>query len=214
LSVAEIGEIVQAFAAAAQRALAAGFDFVEIHGAHGYLIHEFLSPLSNKRQDSYGGTFDNRVRFAIEVADGVRRVWPERLPLFTRLSCTDWVEDGWTIDDSVELSRRLHSSGVDLIDCSSGGAVPWAKISAVPGYQVPFASRIRREAQVLTAAVGMISEPEQAAGIIESGHADLVLLAREFLRHPYWPLNAAAAFGVETNVPVQYQRAYPKPRPM
>jgi len=208
LSKAAIKVVVEAFAAAARRALAAGFEVVEIHGAHGYLIHEFLSPLSNQREDEYGGTFDNRVRFALDVARAVRSVWPENLPLFMRISCTDWVEGGWDIDQSVQLAARLKDVGVDLIDCSSGALVPHQTIPLAPGYQVPFAERIRREAGIATGAVGLITEPEQAAEIIREGRADLVLLARAMLRDPYWPLHAAKALRVDANVPVQYIRAW------
>jgi 2,4-dienoyl-CoA reductase-like NADH-dependent reductase (Old Yellow Enzyme family) len=202
--------VIEAFAAAARRALAAGFEVLEIHGAHGYLAHEFLSPLSNRRTDEYGGSFENRIRFSLEVAEEVRAVWPERLPLFVRISATDWKEGGWTVDDSVRLSAELHRRKVDLIDCSSGGLVPDARIQPGPGFQVPFAARIRSEARVLTGAVGMITEPGQADEIIRSGQADLVLLARGFLRDPYWPLHAAEALGRDAEPPVQYLRAFPK----
>jgi 2,4-dienoyl-CoA reductase-like NADH-dependent reductase (Old Yellow Enzyme family) len=208
LSKAEIGKIAEAFAAAARRALAAGFQVIEIHAAHGYLIDEFLSPLSNHRQDEYGGSFENRIRFALEITQAIRGVWPDSLPLFIRISASDWVEGGWTIDDSVQLAHRLKPLGIDLVDCSSGGVVPYAKIPVGPGFQVPFAGRIRRESGVLTGAVGMITEPEQADAIIRDGSADLVLLARQFLRDPYFPLHAAKALGVEMAPPVQYKRAY------
>jgi 2,4-dienoyl-CoA reductase-like NADH-dependent reductase (Old Yellow Enzyme family) len=206
----DIHAIVGAFAMAAGRALAAGFEIVEIHSAHGYLLHEFLSPLSNLRTDEYGGPFENRIRLLLEVTDAVRAVWPERLPLFVRISATDWKEGGWTIDDSVMLATRLRSKGVDLIDCSSGGLAVDAKVPAVPAYQTPFAERIRREADILTGAVGLITEPLQADGIIRSGQADMILLAREFLRDPYWPLHASRVLGVATEPPVQYSRAFPK----
>jgi 2,4-dienoyl-CoA reductase-like NADH-dependent reductase (Old Yellow Enzyme family) len=208
LSTAEIRRIVDAFAAGARRALAAGFQLVEVHGAHGYLIHQFLSPLSNCRTDEYGGAFDNRVRLALEVVRAVRRVWPDDLPVFFRVSATDWVDGGWTLDDSVALARRLHETGVDLIDCSSGGLSPLQKISLGPGYQVPFADRIRRDAEIATGAVGMITTPEQADQIIRSRQADLVLLARQFLRDPYFPLHAAQALGIEPKPPAQYLRAF------
>jgi 2,4-dienoyl-CoA reductase-like NADH-dependent reductase (Old Yellow Enzyme family) len=208
LTTAEIAGLAEAFAAAARRALHAGFQVAEIHGAHGYLIHEFLSPLSNHRTDEYGGSFENRIRFALEVARAVRAAWPENLPLFTRLSASDWVEGGWTLDESVELSRSLKALGVDLIDCSSGGLAPQQKIALGPGYQVPFAERIRREAGVMTAAVGMITTPQQAEEIVQSGQADLVLLAREFLRDPYFALHAGQALGEKAAPPVQYQRAF------
>lgn len=204
LSASEIQDIVAAFAAAAQRARRAGFDAVEIHSAHGYLLHEFLSPLSNTRTDQYGGTFEHRIRMLLETAKAVRAVWPADLPLFVRISATDWVEGGWDADQSVRLAGELKNAGVDLIDCSSGGLVPHAKIPAGPGYQVPFAARIRKESGVMTAAVGMITDLAQAERIIAEGQADLVLMAREFLRDPYWPLHAGAP------APVQYARAYPK----
>jgi 2,4-dienoyl-CoA reductase-like NADH-dependent reductase (Old Yellow Enzyme family) len=203
-----LSDIVEAFAAAARRALAAGFQVIEIHAAHGYLLNEFLSPLSNHRQDEYGGAFDNRIRFVIEVIDAVRGVWPGTLPLFIRISAVDWVEGGWAIDDSVKLAQRLKPRGVDLVDCSSGGLVPNAKIAAGPGYQVPFAEQIRREASTLTGAVGMITDPQQADAIIRDGSADMVLLAREFLRDPYFPLHAAKGLGVEMTPPFQYKRAF------
>lgn len=208
LSIAEIRTIVEAFVAAAKRALDAGFEIVELHGAHGYLIHEFLSPLSNQRTDQYGGSLENRMRFALEVIEAVRKAWPERLPLFVRISATDWVEGGWNPDDSVTLARAAGERGVDLIDCSSGGTVARASIPVGPSYQVPFAQRIRRETGLLTGAVGLITEPAQADAIIRQCQADLVLLAREFLREPYWPLKAAQALGAEVHIPVQYGRAF------
>jgi len=211
MSHADIRGVARAFADATRRALDAGFDTIEIHGAHGYLIHEFLSPLSNQRTDEYGGSFENRVRFALEVAEAVRAPWPEDRPLLMRLSASDWVEGGWDIEQSVELARRLQSAGVDLIDCSSGGAVPNAAIPAAAGYQVPFADRIRKEAGLMTAAVGMITEPAQADAIIRNGHADVVLLAREMLRSPYWPMEAAQALNQDAPVPVQYVRAFLRP---
>lgn len=213
LDVAGIRAIVHAFAEAAQRALAAGFDVAEIHAAHGYLIHEFLSPLSNTRTDEYGGSFDNRVRLCLEIMDAVRAVWPDRLPVFVRLSVTDWTDGGWDVDQSVELSRRLAARGVDLIDCSSGGNVPGARIPLGSGYQVPFAEQIRREAGVATGAVGLITSAEQADDIIAAGRADCVLLAREMLRDPYWPLHAAQALGRPLTWPVQYLRAAPPDSP-
>lgn len=210
LSVEEIAAVQAEFVAAARRALAAGYEWLELHSAHGYLAHQFLSPLSNHRIDLYGGSFDNRIRFLLETVRAVRGIWPERLPLAVRLSCTDWVEGGWTLDESVELSRRLKDEGVDLIDCSSGGSSPSAKVPAQPGYQVEFADRIRREAGIATAAVGLITEPGQADEIIRGGKADLVLLARELLRDPNWPLRAAAELGVKPapKPPVQYARAW------
>jgi 2,4-dienoyl-CoA reductase-like NADH-dependent reductase (Old Yellow Enzyme family) len=208
LAIPEIKRIVEAFAAAARRALAAGFRVLEIHAAHGYLLHEFLSPLANQRTDDYGGAFDHRIRLTLEVARAVRGSLPDRVPLFIRISAQDWAPGGWSLADSVELSRRLKPLGVDLVDCSSGGAVPWAKIETGPGYQVAFAETIRREAGVLTGAVGMITEPAQANEIIARGQADLVLLAREFLRHPYWPLHAARTLGAVPPLPPQYSRAF------
>lgn len=204
----EIRCLVEAFASAARRALRAGFNLVEIHGAHGYLIHEFLSPLSNRRTDEYGGSFENRIRFALEVVESVRAAWPEDLPLWLRISATDWAEGGWTLDDSVALAKRVKPLGIDLIDCSSGGLTLQQKIELGPGYQVPFAARIRREADIPTGAVGMITEPEQAEQILVNGEADLILLAREFLRDPYFPLHAARKLGVKIDAPPQYGRAW------
>jgi 2,4-dienoyl-CoA reductase-like NADH-dependent reductase (Old Yellow Enzyme family) len=213
LTVPEIAESVAAFRAAATRARTAGFDVVEIHAAHGYLIHEFLSPLVNTRTDEYGGSFDNRVRLCLEVVDAVRAVWPERMPLFVRISSTDWKEGGWDIEQSIELARRLRARGVDLIDCSSGGAVGDVTIPIGPGYQVPFAERIRHESAVATGAVGLITEPAQADEIVRNGRADCVLLARELLRDPYWPLRAARELGQSAPWPVQYLRAAPEGTP-
>jgi 2,4-dienoyl-CoA reductase-like NADH-dependent reductase (Old Yellow Enzyme family) len=207
LTVAEIGEVVAAFRTAALRARAAGFDVAEIHAAHGYLIHEFLSPLINTRTDEYGGSYDNRVRFCLEVVDAVRSVWPESLPVFVRISATDWKEGGWDVEQSVELARRFRDRGVDLVDCSSGGAVADARITVGPGYQVPFAERIKKEAGIVTGAVGLITDAAQADGIIRSGQADCVLLAREMLRDPYFPLHAAQALKATVPWPVQYARA-------
>ena len=201
--------VVQGFAAAARRAREAGFEVVELHAAHGYLLHQFLSPLSNRRSDRYGGSFENRTRLVREVVEAVRGEWPERLPLFVRLSATDWVEGGWDIEQSVELARALGPLGVDLVDCSSGGLVAHAKIPVAPGYHVPFAERIRREAGVLTGAVGMITEASQAEAIIRAGQADAVLLARELLRDPYWPMRAARELGQSASWPAQYLRAAP-----
>jgi 2,4-dienoyl-CoA reductase-like NADH-dependent reductase (Old Yellow Enzyme family) len=207
LTVPDIAGIVDAFRAAAERARDAGFDVVEIHAAHGYLIHQFLSPLVNTRTDDYGGSFDNRVRFCLEVVDAVRSAWPERLPLFVRISSTDWKPGGWDVDQSVELARRLRGRGVDLVDCSSGGAAAGVTIPIGPGYQVPFAERIRSEAGIATGAVGLITEPSQADEIVRNGRADCVLLARELLRDPYWPLRAARELGHVVPWPVQYLRA-------
>ncbi len=208
LSAGEIAHIVNSFAAAAHRALEAGFEVVEIHGAHGYLIHEFLSPLSNQRQDGYGGSFENRIRFALEISRRVRAIWPDSWPVFMRLSCSDWVDGAWDIVQSVELARRLRDIGIDLIDCSSGGAAPHVRIPLGPGYQVPFASQIRREARIATGAVGMITDPQQAEQIVSQGDADIVLLARAMLRDPYWALNAARTLGFPIELPKQYLRAF------
>lgn len=202
--------VVEAFRRAARRALKAGFDFVEIHAAHGYLLHEFLSPLANRRTDSYGGSFENRARLLLEVVDAVRAEWPAHLPLLVRISATDWVEGGWTIDESVELARRLGAHGVDLVDVSTGGMVADARIPVGPGFQVEFASRIRRETGMPTAAVGLITTPEQANTIVAHGDADVVLLARAMLRDPYWPLHAAAALDEPASWPAQYLRAAPR----
>lgn len=207
LDEAGIAGIVAAFAAAARRAEAAGFKVIELHAAHGYLMHEFLSPISNRRTDRYGGSFDNRTRLVLEVVDAVRRVWPERWPLFVRISASDWVDGGWTIDESVELARAFKARGVDLVDASSGGSSPDARIPVGPGYQVPFAARIRREAHIPTGAVGMITEAAQAEQILAEGSADLIIIARQLLRDPYWPLHAAQALGVDVTWPKQYARA-------
>lgn len=204
-----VARVIKAFAGAAGRAREAGFQVVEIHAAHGYLLHEFLSPLSNHRQDKYGGSLENRTRLLREVAAAVRAVWPERLPLFVRISATDWAEGGWTIEESIELARQLHSLGVDLIDCSSGGTLPHAQVPVGPGYQTPFADRIRREAGIATGAVGMITDAAQADHILRTGQADFILMAREFLREPYWPLQAARELGQQASWPVQYLRAAP-----
>jgi 2,4-dienoyl-CoA reductase-like NADH-dependent reductase (Old Yellow Enzyme family) len=194
------------FKAAAARALKAGFKVIEIHAAHGYLIHEFYSPLSNHRTDEYGGSFENRIRLLLEIVAAVKESWPAEKPLFVRISSTDWTEGGWTADDSVKLARILKEAGVDLIDCSSGGNA-FAKIPLKPGYQVEFAERIRKESDILTGAVGLIVEAAQADGIIRDGQADMVLLAREMLRDPYFPLRAAHKLGQEIEWPIQYERA-------
>jgi 2,4-dienoyl-CoA reductase-like NADH-dependent reductase (Old Yellow Enzyme family) len=209
LATAEIPAIAAAFKSAAERALAAGFDVVEIHAAHGYLINQFLSPLINARTDRYGGPFEHRVRLLIEIVESVRSVWPERLPLFVRISATDWIPGGWEIEQSVELARLLRERGVDLVDCSSGGALPGAQIPIAPGYQVPFAERIRREAGIATGAVGLITTGSQAEAIVQNGQADCVFLARELLRDPYWPLHAAIELGQPVAWPRQYLRAAP-----
>ena len=210
LTAERIGALQKAFATAAARAYAAGFRLIEIHAAHGYLAHEFLSPLSNRRTDAYGGSFENRTRFLRETVAAVRKALPERCPLFVRISSTDWTEGGWDIDQSVELARLLKDLGVDAIDSSSGGNVEKAEIPIGPGYQVPFAARIRREAGIATAAVGMITSPAQADQIVRNGEADMVLLARELLRDPNWPLHAAEALGQTVSWPAQYLRAAPR----
>ncbi len=210
LSVSQIHDVTQAFVAAAQRAQKAGFQLAEIHAAHGYLINEFLSPLANFREDEYGGSFENRVRILIEVVQAVRKVWPPSLPLWVRISATDWKEGGWTGEDSVRLAMLLKPLGVDLMDCSTGGVVGHVKIPTGPGYQVPYAEQVKQGAGVATGAVGMITEPEQAEAILQKGQADVVLMAREFLRDPYWPLHAAQALGVDMPGPVQYMRAFSK----
>jgi 2,4-dienoyl-CoA reductase-like NADH-dependent reductase (Old Yellow Enzyme family) len=209
LTVDGIQQVVRAFADAARRACDAGFRVIEIHAAHGYLIHEFLSPLSNHRDDTYGGSFENRTRLIREIVTAVRSSWPKGAPLFVRISATDWVEGGWDLEQSIELARSLKQLGVDLIDCSSGGTVPHAKIPAGPGYQTPFAQRIRHETEILTGAVGMITSPVQAEQIIGTGQADAIVIAREFLRDPYWPLHAAKELGQSISWPVQYLRAAP-----
>ena len=208
MSLDDIRNTVEAFRQAAKRSLAAGFEVVELHGAHGYLTNEFLSPLTNRREDEYGGSIENRLRFLKEIVVAVRSEWPDHLPLFLRISASDWVEGGWTGDDSVQLAKAIKPLGVDLIDCSSGGVVPYAKIPAAPGFQVPFAEQVKRGASILTGAVGMITEPAQANEIIASGKADLVLLARAFLSDPYWPLHAAKALQATHKPPVQYERAF------
>jgi 2,4-dienoyl-CoA reductase-like NADH-dependent reductase (Old Yellow Enzyme family) len=208
-----IQEVIAGFAAAARRACRAGFRVIEIHAAHGYLIHEFLSPLSNKRADDYGGSFENRIRLCREIVAAVRCEWPKELPLFVRISATDWIDGGWNSDESVELARQLKTMGVDLIDCSSGGNASHAKIPAGPGYQTLFAERIRREAEIMTGAVGMITSSVQAEHIIRTEQADVVIMAREFLRDPYWPLTAARELDQPIAWPVQYLRAAPKGAP-
>ncbi|WP_345245303.1 NADH:flavin oxidoreductase/NADH oxidase [Nibrella saemangeumensis] len=204
---AGIEKVKADFIAATHRALEAGFKVIELHAAHGYLLHEFLSPMSNQRTDEYGGSFENRIRIVLEITESVRAVMPEGYPLFVRVSATDWTEGGWTADDSVVLSAILKTKGVDVIDCSTGGNVPRVKIPVEPGYQVPFAERIKKEAGILTGAVGIIRTAEQAEAIIADGQADLVLLAREFLRDPYFPLRSAKKLGDDVKWPVQYERA-------
>ncbi len=210
LGSADIDRVVEEFADAARRSLDAGFRVAEIHMAHGYLLHEFLSPLSNRREDDYGGSLENRQRLPLRVARAVRDVWPQDLPVFVRISATDWVEGGWDPDQSVLFVRQLKAAGIDLIDCSSGGMVPDARIPAGPGFQVPFASKVRREAEIATGAVGFVVDAFQAEQIVATGLADAVLLARQLLRDPYWPLHAAHALGVDLPWPVQYERAKPR----
>ncbi|GAA3368293.1 NADH:flavin oxidoreductase/NADH oxidase [Streptomyces sannanensis] len=208
LTTDEIQQTVAQFADAARRALDAGFQVAEIHGAHGYLIGEFLSPHSNKRTDAYGGSFENRTRFALEVVDAVRAVWPDHLPLFFRISATDWLEEnGWTADDTVRFAAHLKEHGVDLLDVSTGGNASGVRIPVAPGYQVPFAARVKNETGLPVAAVGLITEPEHAEKILANGEADAVLLGRELLRHPYWARHAARELGAEVVAPVQYRRA-------
>jgi len=208
LAAGEVREIVDAFRRAAEGAFAAGFEVLEIHSAHGYLLHEFLSPLSNFRQDEFGGSFENRIRIVLQVVEAVRQIWPARLPLFVRISATDWKDGGWELEQSIELSKRLKTIGVDLIDVSSGGLVPGVPIPVGPGYQVKFAEEIRKKAGIATGAVGMITEPEQADAILKAGQADLVIMARELLRDPYWPRRAAQVLGEKIKPPVQYERAW------
>lgn len=207
LTIAEIEAIPGQFQAAARRALTAGFQVLELHGAHGYLLNQFLSPLTNQRTDEYGGSFENRTRLLRAVIGAVREVWPETLPLFLRISASDWKEGGWAVEDSVALAKLVQPLGVDLIDTSSGGVVPDAKIAVGPGFQVPFASAVRNDGGIATAAVGLITSAEQANDIVGGNHADIVLLAREFLRNPYWPVHAARTLGAEPRVPNQYLRA-------
>lgn len=204
---AEIAAVTEQFVVATRRARDAGFQVVELHFAHGYLFHEFLSPLANRRTDEYGGSLENRMRFPLDTARAVRAAWPEELPLFARLSASDWHDEGWKIEDSVEFSRCLKAMGVDLVDCSSGGIAPDIRIAAGPGYQVPFAAQIRRDAEIPTGAVGMITEPAQAEAILQQGEADLVFLARAMLREPYWPRRAAQELGATLAWPPQYERA-------
>jgi 2,4-dienoyl-CoA reductase-like NADH-dependent reductase (Old Yellow Enzyme family) len=206
-----IADLIAAFTRAARRALNGGFDLIEIHAAHGYLIHQFLSPVTNRRDDQWGGTFDNRTRLLIEIVRAVRTVWPDRLPLAVRLSTTDWLgAEGWDVEDSIALARRLGREGVDLIDCSSGGIAPRVPIDAGPGYQVAAAGRLRGEAPIATAAVGVITSAAQADHILRTGQADLVFLARAFLRDPYFPLHAAQELDADVAWPPQYLRARPR----
>ena len=203
----EIASLVEAFGHAAKRAVAAGFDVVEIHAAHGYLLHEFMSPLSNQREDQYGGSFDNRIRMALEVVDRVRSCIPDAMPLFARISATDYVDGGWDLEQSIELSTAMKSRGVDLVDVSSGGNVHWVRIPVAPGYQGPVASAIRRSAGIATSAVGLITDPQQADGIVARGDADAVMMARELLRQPRWALSAAETLGEVIDWPRQFDRA-------
>jgi 2,4-dienoyl-CoA reductase-like NADH-dependent reductase (Old Yellow Enzyme family) len=207
MTVEEINGTVHDFVAAARRSMDAGFQVIEIHAAHGYLLHTFMSPLSNQRDDAYGGSFENRIRLTVELSGAVRDAIPDGMPLFVRISASDWADGGWTLDESVELARKLKETGVDLIDCSSGGLVPNAKIELGPGYQVPFSERIRHEAGIPTAAVGLITEARQAEQVLAEERADMVLLAREMLRNPRWPLEAAHDLGADGPWPKPYERA-------
>ncbi|HYF68918.1 MAG TPA: NADPH dehydrogenase NamA [Ohtaekwangia sp.] len=207
LTTGGIQKVINDFKKAAQRAEEIGYDVIEIHAAHGYLVHEFLSPLSNQRTDVYGGSFENRIRLLLEIIAGVQEKWPEHKPIFVRISATDWAEGGWNVEESIALAKALKQQGVDLIDCSSGGVVRHQKILLSPGYQVPFSERIKKEAKILTGAVGLITAPAQAQEILSSGKADLILLARESLRNPYFPLHAAKVLDQEISWPVQYERA-------
>lgn len=211
LSADDIDALVAGWRDAARRSLEAGFEVIELHFAHGYLAHQFLSPISNHRQDEYGGSLENRARFPLRVLQAVREVWPERLPLLVRISATDWVDGGWDVPEAVQFCRWLKEGGVDLIDCSSGGMSPHQRIDMQPGYQVPFADTVRREAGIPTSAVGLITEPEQAEEILAAGKADAIFLGRELLRRPYWPLHAAIALGDDTPWPNQYLRGKPAP---
>lgn len=204
---AALEKVRRDFSSATERAQKAGFDVIEIHMAHGYLFHEFLSPLSNMRRDQYGGSIENRMRFPLEIAALVRQMWPQDLPVFARISATDWIEGGWSVHDSVVFAQKLKCLGIDLIDCSSGGNAPKAQIPIGPGYQVRLSETVRRESGMLTGAVGMITSPEQAETIIATGQADVVLLARELLRDPYWPIHAARKLGAEIKIPNQYLRS-------
>ena len=211
MTAGDIAAVLKAFRMASIRARDAGFALVELHAAHGYLAHSFLSPLSNRRTDAYGGAFENRIRFVLEALGAIRSAWPEDRPVSVRLSCTDWADGGWTLEDSVVLARRLRDEGADLVDCSSGGLVPDAKVPVGAGYQVPLAEAVRRGAGIPTAAVGLITEPMQADEIVRNGRADLVLLAREELRRPYWPIHAARVLGQmkSLHIPPQYWRGIP-----
>ena len=207
LTIEEIRKIIEDFRQSAARASEAGFQIIELHGAHGYLLHEFLSPLSNHRRDEYGGSFENRIRFVLEITEAVRQVWSEENPLFVRISATDWVDGGWRLEESVELSKILKTKGVDLVDCSSGGNSPGQKIPVGPMYQTSFAERIKKDAGILTGAVGLITTADQAESIISNQQADLIFMARQILREPYFPLHAAHDLGVDIPWPSQYDRA-------
>ena len=212
LGIDGINGITDSFLKAAERALKVGFRIVEIHCAHGYLLHEFLSPIANKRTDMYGGSFENRIRLPMEIVRAVRHLWPEHLPVFIRISATDWLEpQGWDLEQSVKLARILKKEGIDLVDCSSGGMVPYAKIPASPGYQVPFSERIHKEADIMTGAVGIITSAMQAETILENGQASVIVIGRQFLRDPYWPLHAAVELKEEIEWPCQYHLASPTP---
>jgi len=206
----DLRDVVLQFSSGARRGLEAGFRVVEIHMAHGYLLHEFLSPISNQRKDEYGGSLQNRMRFPLSVVGAVREKWPPEFPLFVRISCTDWVDGGWDVPQSIELCRRLKEIGVDLIDCSSGGLAPYAKIPGGPGYQTPFSAEIRSSVGIATGTVGLITHPVQAEQILTTGQADVIFIARELLRDPYWPLHAAKIFGLDVRWPPQYERAKPR----
>jgi len=208
MNLEDVRSIQNKFKEAAKRSLEAGFQWLELHSAHGYLNHEFLSPLSNQRKDEYGGSFENRIRFLLETVDKIRPVWPENLPFSVRISGTDWVEGGWSVEESVELAKKLKDHGVDLIDCSSGGNTPKLGFAAGPGYQVPISEAVRKGAGIPTATVGLITSPTHADELIQNGRADIVLLGREFLRDAYWPLHAARELGVKGDVPSQYLRAF------
>lgn len=207
MSSSDLDEVEFAWTTAAERAQTAGFTVLELHMAHGYLLHQFLSPLTNQRTDEYGGSLENRMRFPLRVATAVRQVWPEDLPLFVRLSCTDWVDGGWDLPQAIAFSLRLRQSGVDVIDCSSGGAVPDAKVPVAPGYQIQFSEAIRQATGPCTAAVGLITAPAQAEEIVRNELADIVVIGRELLRNPHWPLHAAQELSAETEWPRQYLRA-------
>ena len=208
MTLQDIADVILSFGIAADRSLQAGFEVIELHAAHGYLIHEFLSPLSNKRTDAYGGTLAARSQFALQAIESIRKKWPERFPLFVRITCTDWADGGWEVEDAVEFAKLLKKAGVDLVDCSSGGTVPAPKVVEAPGYQTHLAERIRREAEIPTAAVGMITSAVQGEHILRTGQADMIVMARELLRDPYWPRRAAKELGATIQTPDQYLRAW------